>query len=389
MAAKPVPRRRSDGSIAWRQPYRLTPGSVVTYETFTSREEAEKFGRLVDAIGGAQARAARNASTRSAVTVPTLATWLERHLATLGASATPGTVAEYRRLAARTWLPRLGALPLDAVTRDAVIGWVAWQRKQPTVRGGVYSTKSLGNAQRLLSSVMASAVEADVIVKNPARGVPLPKDQAPHERVFLTDSEVARLVHEITPYWRPLVGFLFGTGCRFGEATALRGGDFDLDADQPVVRVHRAWKKGETGVYLGAPKSRRGIRTVTIDRTLVELVRPLVDAAGREGLVFVGRTGARVQSQHFHTRVWSPAIERAGLGKKPRIHDARHSHVAALIARGTSLVVIQRRLGHEDISTTINTYGHLAADAHAGAAEAAGDFLALAFPAVEVAQLEA
>ena len=40
MAAKPVPRKRSDGSIAWRQPFRLRPGGPVTYETFDTREDA-------------------------------------------------------------------------------------------------------------------------------------------------------------------------------------------------------------------------------------------------------------------------------------------------------------------------------------------------------------
>ena len=390
MAAEPVPRKRTDGTVVWRLPFRLRPGGVVTYETFTARDEAVKFGRLVDQVGGAAAREVRNASGRAAAEIPTLAAWVETHLGALGASATPGTVAEYRRMAARTWLPRLGSIPLDAISRDNVTAWVAWQRKQTTRRGVPYSTKSIANAQRFLSSIMAAAVEADLIVKNPAKGIPLPRDGAPHEMVYLTDNEVARLVGAVTEPWRPLVAFLFGTGARFGEATALTGGDFDLDALQPLVRISRAWKKGETGVYLGAPKSHKGVRTVTIDRGLAEMVRPLIEAAGRDGLVFTGRTGARVQSQHFYTRVWKPALERARLGKRPRVHDCRHSHVAALLARGITLPVIQRRLGHEDIRTTVNTYGHLAPDAHVGAADAAGDFLALALPAVEaVPQIEA
>lgn len=390
MAAKPVPRKRSDGSVSWRSPFRIKPGGVVTYETFSTQEEAEKFGRLVDAVGGEAARASRDASTRSAVHIPSLAEWTEKHLARLAASATPGTVVEYRRMAKRTWLPRLGALPVDAVTRDAVIAWVAWQREQKTRRGQRYSTKSISNAQRFLSSVMAAAVDAELIVKNPAKGVPLPKDMAPHEMVYLTGNEVVRLIGEVTEYWRPFVAFLFGSGCRFGEATALVGGDFDLDATpKALVRVSRAWKKGDGEVYLGAPKSHKGVRTITLDHDLAEFLRPLVDKAGHDGAVFVSRTGTRVQSQHFHGRVWIPALERAELGKRPRVHDARHSHVAALMAQGVSLAVIQRRLGHEDIRTTVNTYGHLAADAHEGAADAAGVFLAGIFPSTAAPQIEA
>ena len=42
-----------------------------------------------------------------------------------------------------------------------------------------------------------------------------------------------------------------------------------------------------------------------------------------------------------------------------RFHDLRHTHVAWLIAGGTPLPHIQARLGHESITTTIDTYGHL------------------------------
>ena len=382
MAAKVQPRARKDGSISYRQPFRLTPSGAVTYETFDTYEDAARFGRLVDQVGGLTAREVRTRSTSSAEHIPTLATWLETHLTNLAASATPGTVADYRRMAARTWGPRLGPLPLDAITRGAVTAWVAWQRQQTTIRGRSYSPKSIGNAKCLLSSVLSAAVDAEMIPRNVAHGVPMPSDQERAEMTFLSHNELTTLLDATTPPWRPLVAFLAGTGCRFGEATALVGPDFDLNARQPVVRISRAWKKGATGVYLGSPKSARGVRTVTLPASLLPQLRALVTAAG-EGLVFTTATGARVQSQHFHRRVWAPALVRAGLPKRPRIHDLRHSHVAWLMAEGVSLPVIQRRLGHEDIRTTVNVYGHLAADAHAGAALAADVALTGAFPQIE------
>jgi len=382
MAAKVQPRARRDGSISYRQPFRLTRGGQVTYETFDTYEDAARFGRLADQVGGMAAREVRTKSTTSADRIPTLATWLETHLTALGASATPGTVAEYRRMAARTWGPRLGPLPLDAIGREAVTAWVAWQRRQTTVRGRPYSPKSIANAKCLLSSVLAAAVDAEMIPRNVAHGVPVPSDQERAEMTFLSHNEFTTLLGAVAPPWQPLVAFLAGTGCRFGEATALVGPDFDLDARQPVVRISRAWKKGATGVYLGSPKSKRGVRTVTLPASLLPQLRTLVAAAG-PGLVFTTSTGTRVQSQHFHRRVWAPALARAGLPKRPRVHDLRHSHVAWLIAEAVSLPVIQRRLGHEDIRTTVNTYGHLAPDAHAGAALAADVALAGAFPQIE------
>ena len=49
----------------------------------------------------------------------------------------------------------------------------------------------------------------------------------------------------------------------------------------------------------------------------------------------------------------------AGLEKKPRIHDLRHTCASWLIQRGIPLPVIQQHLGHESITTTVSVYGHL------------------------------
>lgn len=199
---------------------------------------------------------------------------------------------------------------------------------------------------------------------------------------LISHNDFARLLDAVTEHYRPLVALLAGTGLRWGEATALQPEDFDLDGHSPTVRVSRAWKKGASGPYLGAPKSRRGIRTVTLGTSLVELLRPLVEATARGDLVFTSPAGSRVQSQHFAYRVWRPALERAGLDHL-RVHDLRHTHASWLIAAGVSLPVIQRRLGHESIKTTVDVYGHLAPDAHAGAAEAADLAMSSALPQIE------
>ncbi|WP_147572887.1 hypothetical protein [Cellulomonas massiliensis] len=71
MAAKTVVRRRADGSIAYRVPFRIAPGGKVTSETFESAEGTEQFRRLLDRVGGQAARDIRTASTSSALDVPT------------------------------------------------------------------------------------------------------------------------------------------------------------------------------------------------------------------------------------------------------------------------------------------------------------------------------
>ena len=68
----------------------------------------------------------------------------------------------------------------------------------------------------------------------------------------------------------------------------------------------------------------------------------------------------------------SPDPDAPRLTKRPRVHDLRHTHASWMIAAGVDLFVLQRRLGHESITTTTETYAHLLPDQQAAAAAAAG-----------------
>lgn len=383
MSAKPTPCRLSDGTVRWKVRFRITPGANPTSESFDTKEAAEKFARLVDKVGGAAARDARTASDTSARHVPSLATWFEHHLTQLEASRTPGTVAEYRRLAARTWLPRLGALPVDAITREAVVGWVSAQRQTETVASvlareralaagkvppepRLYSPKSIANAHGVLSAVLGSASDAGLVAKNVARAVALPSDSLGEEMVFLTREEFAAIRDALPERWRPLVVTLVGTGMRWGEATALTVGDVDLETD--LLRVVRAWKQGAEGVYLGTPKTRRSRRTIKMGAAVRAVIEPLLEGRDSDELVFTSTAGRRVRAQNFRERVWMPAVERSGITKRPRVHSLRHTHASWLLGAGVPAQVVQHRLGHESLQTTSLVYGHLLPDAQVAAA---------------------
>ena len=94
-------------------------------------------------------------------------------------------------------------------------------------------------------------------------------------------------------------------------------------------------------------------------------------------LLFPGAQGGRqIWYGAFNTRIWKKAVDRANdqaacdeadllpIGKRPNIHDLRHTHASWLIHAGAPLPFVQARLGHEKITTTVDTYGHLLPDAH-------------------------
>ena len=171
-----------------------------------------------------------------------------------------------------------------------------------------------------------------------------------------------------------------GTGLRFGEISALWVGDVDLD--RGTVRVNKAWKRnGEDDAtetpgwlsrqlrakhmmrdhHLGHPKTPRSRRTITIAPTVAALLEKRIEGRPADDFVFTSRTGLPLHNGDFYTHVWRKLMTAmAAEGLAPfRFHDLRHTHVAWLIAGGAPLPHIQARLGHESITTTIDTYGHL------------------------------
>jgi len=163
---------------------------------------------------------------------------------------------------------------------------------------------------------------------------------------------------------------LVGSGLRYSEATALQVKHLDLLGSVCTVRIVQAWKRQPGGPYLlEEPKTRRSQRTITVsDEVRDSLITRSADKAADE-LVFTTASGGQLKNARFSNYYWRPAVARVkvlGLEKDPRIHDLRHTHASWLIAAGRPLPSIQRRLGHESITTTVDTYGHLMAEVDQG-----------------------
>lgn len=408
----PKPRKNKDGSVAWRVQYRIDHRLVT--DTFLTFDAARDYCNLIDTVGGTQAKTVLNAR-RETVNVPTLHQWVTDYLDPASGLLTgieDGTREGYQREAERTFLPFLGHYPLTALTERTIGQWVAWQEQQtvhrdrdkPENERARVSAKTVKNAHSLLSSVLTAAVKADHITRNPAHGTRLSKGLK-REAVFLSPAEFNTILHFTPEQHKPLVLFLAGTGCRWGEATAMTWGDLTLHGELPTARVTKAWKRGERGSsVLKHPKSSKARRTISL---YPDLVTALGEPGPSDQLVFRGATGARVRHQNFSDRVWKRTVAKARdraacdaagvvvLGAPPNIHDLRHTHASWMIAAGVPLPYIQARLGHEKITTTVDTYGHLVPDAHeqmsavvASTLAGVGKMKALPAPADDEPELE-
>lgn len=250
------------------------------------------------------------------------------------------------------------------------------------------SPKTIANVHGLLSAAMTTAVRLGYRADNPCVGVELPKSVATRdEMTVLTRDEFGLLLSRVSGFYQPLVLTLVATGPRWGEATALTAGDVDLSARPATVRVTKAWKRdADRHWYVGPPKTKRARRTVSLPDDLVDVLLPLVAGKAPDELLFTNTVGSQLSSSRSWTTTWTPALNAAcnpaladgspdpdapRLTKRPRVHDLRHTHASWMIAAGTDLFVLQRRLGHESITTTTETYAHLMPDQQRAAADAA------------------
>lgn len=380
--------RETASGPRWRVAYRVDGRQAI--DTFTTPEAAAKHKDRVERLGGAAARALldlHDGVKPKGGTVLTAAQAAEQYVERLD-GITPGTRRDYASMVRRRIDgTEFGELPIELVTRDACAAWLR-TLAEPDATGRVMAAKTRRNYHSLLSATLTDAVERGLIPANPARGIRIKVDGAESPKVFLNPGEVAILVGAIPAHYQPLVLFLVGTGCRFGEATALEVGDIDLDRSTPVAYIRRAWNRtGKAAKTRGATKTRAGQRTIALPPEIVESIRPLVEGRPRTALLFTTPKGSEVRNHAFHGAVWRPTLDRlnesGALTARPRIHDLRHTHASQLIAAGVPLPIIQKRLGHESINTTVGVYGHLAPDYLEVSAAAASLGLIQAAPAIE------
>lgn len=316
-------------------------------KTFHTEAGARSWKAVLDTLGHDKAVEMLTAAPDPEPAM-TVAQVVEHYIATQ-TGITDGTRARYRRLLLNHIAPSIGAVLITDLTRDHVAAWI---NAQQGVRG-----KTIMNRYSLLSSALGASVESGRIPANPATRHKIGSaDHEDEEHVYLEVEEAARLVALIPEHYRPLVTLLLGTGVRWGEATALQVAD--INARAGTIRIRRAWKAGGA---LGAPKSRRSRRTVKASPGVMAILAPLLVGRGPEEFVFTNRRGSWIRSGTFHTRAWQPAaraLERE-IGKKPRIHDLRHTWASYQLGRGIPVHVVSRQLGHESIKTTYDVYSHL------------------------------
>lgn len=359
---------RKDGSaytqILFREFDPAKGRKVQASVSFDDHKAALSWQKILDQVGPEKARSmlAAEETVQGEKTITLNDSWAETYISGL-TGVEPATRTRYRRYMENDIGPAMGDLPLHALcaaTADQNTVVQEWVNEQEA--DGV-APKTIANKHGFLSGCLRAAVKRHLLPFNPCEDTKLPKRR--RECVFLEPEEFDIVYEAVPERWRPLTLFLVTTGVRYSEATALRVGDVARNVDSTenefwTCRIAKAWKYTGTADYkLGGPKTQRGYRTINIPRETVDALR--LAGRNKDQLLFRTRNDKRIIPQQFHNLCWKPTMEKVAdkIGKRPRVHDLRHTCASWMLNNGAEITDVSAHLGHESIKTTVDVYGHL------------------------------
>lgn len=237
-----------------------------------------------------------------------------------------------------------------------------------------YSLKTLQVMKAILTGSFTHAVYPYQFIKeNPATYIKLPKDKrkkSAKDLKIITVENFKKIIECCPPgnkAYIPLqVGFY--TGMRLSEILGLTWDNVDLEMQ--TIKVAYNLEKKEDGTYwLAPPKSSASYRTIQISKYLTQILRDHKVWQNENRLKYGAhyytseynfvctRENGKVLNDHDARHEVRKARKKLGLDFN--FHGLRHTHASMLLAEGVNIKMISERLGHGNISITLDTYSHI------------------------------
>lgn len=316
----------------------------------------------------------------------------------------PRQVADYRRRWKQNVEPAivtlidgrrvgpLGSLPIEQVTGEVLQAWVTWMEQRRWTYGPndptpkPYAPKTIANIHGgvIFPALGFAATRRGYLDANPATSVELPvrRGRTVTPDCIPVGGELEQWIaigYSVSVLAGDIITLALSTGLRWGEITALRPCDLDLEAG--LCTVNQVVKEDENRrPYIASyGKSPAAQRTIRLPKRARAMLRRRIKGLARQALIFTGaRGGILPSSGSWHTTHWSKVIQRAqqaGILTAVTPHKFRHAHATELLAKNVSLDTVSKRLGHSSVFTTADLYGHRTPEADQRAVEVMDDLL--------------
>lgn len=170
----------------------------------------------------------------------------------------------------------------------------------------------------------------------------------PPRTTWLAPEAQRKVFSYIPDHDKPIMAFLMLSGCRPGEARALKCKDVNLENKMITIsatfsnHIYRQKRKGK--------RSKKAV--IPIHQEIIGYIKYRVENNLPEAFVFVNKTGSHYKETSLIV-MWRMVRKKAGLDKSIRLYDAcRHSFASQLINSGVSIYNVSQLMGHSNIKTT-------------------------------------
>jgi integrase len=303
--------------------------------------------------------------------------FLEHWLKSYASSVRPNTIRSYAGVIQYHILPALGNIKLKDLSIDRIQMFYNNETENGT------SPRMVQYIHSVLRRSLNFALRWGLLVRNPALGAIRPKllktemktlngDQV---RVFLSAAKGTR---NEALFW-----IAVSTGLREGEILGLKWSDLDWKTKRLQVKRQLQRLKSE-GLVLTEPKSAAGKRLIILSSATLTVLQKHLNLQQEEkmfagenwqenDLIFPSTLGTPLDPSNM-SKDFKDTLKMARL-PNIRFHDLRHTAASLMLLQGIHPKIVQERLGHSDISLTLNTYSHVIPTMQEEAAEKMDEIL--------------
>jgi len=281
-------------------------------------------------------------------------------------------------------LPAFQYLRLDQIKPKHIVDFIKNLQedgiRQDGKDGGL-SNATIRNHYRALCHIFNYAIELRIIKESPTVGIRIPKRAKKKINVYSL-GEALKLLQALetekhVPHWQIIVKLAILTGMRKSELYGLEFKHFDFE--KRTLSIEQALTYTTEQGYQVHPIKKGGVdgsRIVSLSNRVIDPVSKLERARKEERFAFkkeqMWRNGkynfilSHENGEPFNPwsmqNWWKRFLKRHGLDYI-NIHALRHTSATLLINEGVHPKVISERLGHSNISTTMDVYGHVLQEA--------------------------